>query len=413
MMKDDKHRFNTAEIDMAKHRSPEKRHDRKTFKVPGGHTLRIASRIIIILILCVAAILAWFNRYNLTPSNVSAWVHDRVIGIGSGDGYPYSIKDAAISGQNFLSVDKNSVFLSDTSLEVLNSTAKELVDRQHSFSTPVIKANSSRMLIYNLGGKDCRVETISGTLKSFNTDGKIIAGAVSSSGRYALLTECDGYCGKLTVYTADNKIKSYYWFSDYYPTSVALNPDGTRAAVTGISAEKGALVSVVYILDLNSSQVSSPKAEYSENMLFSVSWDSSSTVIAIGDKSTEIINADSSEKHSYSYGDLHLTSYCTGGGYTALGIASYENQSNDKFIVLDSSGKQTISKNLKSEVKSVSFYGQNAAALYGGKIYYYSAASGAQMGTSDAGSDAKAIAMRNENSVYILGVSEIRLASCG
>ena len=413
MMKDDGHRFNTAEIDMAKHRSPEERRTRKPFRVFGRRTLRAASRIIVILVLCVAATLAWFNRYNLAPSNVAAWVHDRVIGIGNGDGYPYSTKDMSISGQNFLSVDKNLLFLSDTSLVVLNPTAKELVNRQHSFSTPVIKANSSRMLIYNLGGKDCRVETISGTVRTFTADGKIIAGAVSASGRYALLTECDGYCGKLAVYTSDGKIKSYYWFSDYYPTSVALNPDGTKAAVTGMSTNNGALVSAVYILDLNSSNVSSPKGVYNENMLFSVSWDSSPSIIAIGDKAAEILNSDGTAQHSYDYGNMYLTSYGTCGGYTALGLASYEDQCNAKFIVLDGAGRQTISEKFSSAVKSVSFFGQNTAALSGGKVYFYSSATAAQSGTSDAGSDAKAIALRSENSAYILGVSEIRLVSCG
>lgn len=412
-MKDDGHRFNTAEIDMAKHRSPEEHRTGKPFKVFGRRMLRIASRIIIILVLCVAVTLAWFNRYNLTPSNVAAWVHDRVIGTGNGDGYPYSMMDTSVLGQNFLSIDKNPVFLSDTSLVVLNSTAKELVNRQHSFSTPAIKANSSRMLIYNLGGKDCRIETISGTVRCFTADGKIIAGAVAAGGRYALLTECDGYCGKLTVYTSDSKIKSYYWFSDYYPTSVALNPDGTKAAVSGISTKNGALISAIYILDLNNFKVSSPNAEYTENMLFSVSWDNSSTVIAIGDKAAETINTSNMEKYNYDYGDMYLTSYGTCGGYTALGLASYENQSNAKFIVLDSAGKQTISKSFTSTVKSVSFYGQNTAALTGGKVYFYSAASAASIGTSDAGSDAKAVALRNENSAYVLGVSEIRLVNCG
>ncbi|HCR43775.1 MAG TPA: hypothetical protein DIV41_04255, partial [Ruminococcaceae bacterium] len=270
-------------------------------------------------------ILVWFNRYNFTPSNVSAWVHDRVVGIGTGDGYPYSINDMSVLGRNFLSVDKNAVFLSDTSLVVLNSTAKEIVSRQHSFASPVIKADTLHMLTYSLGGTNCRVETVGKTLRSFNADGKITAGAVSSGGRYALLTECDGYCGKLTVYTSDGKVKSYYWFSDYYPTAVALNDDGTKAAVTGISTSNGALVSAVYILDLNSSKVSQPKGTYSENMLFDVSWDSPSAVIAVGDKSAEIINPQNSEHHSFGYGDMRLTSYGTGGGYAAFGLVSYEN----------------------------------------------------------------------------------------
>ncbi|HCR44472.1 MAG TPA: hypothetical protein DIV41_07805, partial [Ruminococcaceae bacterium] len=62
-----------------------------------------------------------------------------------------------------------------------------------------------------------------------------------------------------------------------------------------------------------------------------------------------------------------------------------------------------------SSVKSVSFYGQSAAALSGGKVYFYSSKTGAAAGTANAGSDAKAVALRDESSAYVMGVSEIRL----
>ena len=50
------------------------------------------------------------------------------------------------------------------------------------------------------------------------------------------------------------------------------NPDGTEAAVTGVSTKNGEIASAVYLLDLNNSKTASPFAAYTDNLLFSVAW---------------------------------------------------------------------------------------------------------------------------------------------
>ncbi len=61
-------------------------------------------------------------------------------------------------------------------------------------------------------------------------------------------------------------------------------------------------------------------------------------------------------------------------------------------------------------MRSVSLCGQEAAALTGGRAFFFplSALPGADRSV-DAGSDAQAVSLRDESSAYILGVSEIRL----
>jgi hypothetical protein len=94
-----------------------------------------------------------------------------------------------------------------------------------------------------------------------------------------------------------------------------------------------------------------------------------------------------------------------------LALSPYENSLQCKLVVLNNAAKATASVDMKQRVKSVALFGDIAAALADNKVYAYSAASGSSMGSCDAGNDAAAIAMHNESSVYILGVSEIRLAS--
>lgn len=403
-------RFDTAEIDIAKHRPPQEHRRKRRGKKHEGRVPGWVYRVIVILILCVVSMLLWFNRSNLTPSNVLDWVSTQVVGMGMGDGYPYNITGSVISQNNFNSVDKELFMLRDTELTVLNSTAKEIISRPHSFSSPVMKVNGPRVLIYNLGGKGYQIESQSKTLVKSNAQQNILAGALAPNGRYALATQADGYCGLLTAYTQDNKIQFQYWFSDYYPTAVALNQDGTGAIVTGISAKDGGLTSAVYLLSFSNSKTVEPFAIYSENMMLDAAYFPDGTAIAVGDRQTAVINTNTHSKVNYDYQGLQLAAYDVDDGRTALSLSPFKDAENCKLVVLNQAGQPTASVSLQERVSSVSLFGGTAAALGNGKVYFYSAAAGSALGSCSAGNDAKAITLCDESSAYILGVSEVRLA---
>lgn len=409
MSMNDGERFDTNELAVLKHQSRrEKRKGKRTRRE--SRIPRWVYRIILILILCVLAMLIWFNRSNLTPSNVVDWVQNQVIGMGIGDGYPTKIAGSTVSVGNFKSVNKEAIFVSNTALTELNATAKEIISRQHSFSNPVMKVNGSRALVYNLGGKGYQLESQSKTLVKTNGQENILAGALAANGRFALVTQSNGYFGQLSAYTEDNKKKSDYWFSEYFPTAVALNKDGTKAAVTAVSAKDGGLTSAVYILNLNSGKTVAPFAVFPENMMLDVVYCDDGSIVAIGDKLTTVIH-ESQSKTDFDYQGLQLSSYCVDTSRTALSLSPYKSTASGKLVVLDGTGKTAVSINFKQKIMSVSLYGDTVAALVNSKVQFYSATTGSPTGSCDAGDDATAIALRDESSVYILGVSEIRLAS--
>jgi hypothetical protein len=410
-MSDRGQRFDTTEIDTAKYQQKmekrrKKRRERRESRVP-----RWVYKIILILILCVFSMLIWFNRYNLTPSNVLEWVQNSVVGMGIGDGFPSKIAGSSVSKGNFQSMNKEAVVVSDTALTVLNSTAKAVVSRQHSFSRPVMKISGSRILIYNLGGKGYRVESQSKTLVKEDGQQNILAGALAVNGRYALITQADGYLGCLTAYAADGKVLFHYWFSDYYPTAVALSADGTKAAVAAVSAKDGAMTSAVYLLDFGNSKPVEPFAVYPENMLLDISYSGNGTVTAVGDRLTAVIGAGGKTKTNFDYQGLHLSAYSMDSGKTALGLTPYGSAGNGKLVVLDDTGSAAASVPFAQPVESLSLYADAMAVLSQGQVHFYSATAGTLTGTCDAGSDARAIALHDETSAYILGVSEIRLAN--
>lgn len=408
-MRDDNRRFDTTPLNIGRHMVPaEKKPEKEKTR---RHTVpHWVYRIIIILALCALGVLGWYNRNNLAPANVLQWVKSSVVGIGVGDGFPKTFSGSTVEAGNFLACEKNAVYASDTALTVCNATGKELLNFQHSYSSPAVCTAGSRVLLYNLGGKECTSATVGGSTLNLNIKQDILGGAVSADGHCALISGADGYCGLLTSFTPSGKVLSYYWFSDYYPTAVALNPSGTKAAVTGVSANNGSLVSAVYVIDLSSGKTTRPETICTGNLLHAVAWNTGNTVEAVGDSGAVFLNVSSGEKKEYSFSGLHLTACCFDSGRLALGLMPYEGSENQKFVVLDESGSPVCSHTMTGEIRSVSLFGQTAAALSDGKIYFEPLGSGSAS-VSSAGSDACAVALKDETSAYVLGISEVRLVN--
>ena len=364
-------------------------------------------RVILVLLAAVAGLVLWVNRANLTPENILDWVQERVVGMGVGDGYPAAITGSVVSPKNFASSSGEAVMVSDTHLTVLNGTGQEVASRQHSFSFPVLRLSGQEMLLYNLGGSGYQVESRSRTLQKGSAAGNILGGAVSSGGHYALLTECDGYLGQLTVYNDQNERQFEYKFSSCYPSAAALNSDATQALVGGLFARDGGLVSCLYLLDLNSSESVEPAAEYEENMLLDAFWYEDGTAAAVGDRLTALVDA-SGRVTEYQYEGRQLAAYAGAGGITALALLPYTDAASGELVLLDAGGRKAAFT-LPEAPDSVALFGNTAAVLAGGTVYAYSIAEGVLLAQAEAGEDAAAIALRDETSAYVLGVSEIRL----
>ena len=77
-------------------------------------------------------------------------------------------------------------------------------------------------------------------------------------------------------------------------------------------------------------------------------------------------------------------------------------------MVLDNNGESIFSVENPKNIMSVSLYGDTVAFLSSGTVYSYSINAQTIIAQEDAGTDAKVIALSDESSAYVLGVTEIR-----
>ncbi len=368
---------------------------------------RWAYRAALALLLCILGMLLWFNRENLAPQNVVDWVQSLVVGIGVGDGYPVAVAGSAVSTGNFQSAGGDLVYVSDTRILALNSTAHEIVSRQHSYGSPVLRTAGNRMLVFDLGGRGWRVETQTRLLSSGENETDLLAGDIAANGRWALVSEEEGYAGQLRVYQPDGTELYHFSFADFYITSVALNRDGTRAVACGVSAQEGALLSAAYLFDFSQPD---PVARelYEGTVLLRAFYNEDGTVFLVGETMAGLLREDGSGRVDVPYGARQLADFDASGGRLALGFAPFEGAGSGSVSVLDSTGALVRDLSFQDPVDSVSLSGDVVGVLSGGAVSAWAVTTGQAYGSFGAGNDARAAVLANEGGAYVLGINEIR-----
>lgn len=301
-------------------------------------------------------------------------------------------------------------YVSDTSFVVINNTAGQVLNRQISYSSPVILTKGNYSLIYNLGGAGFQIDTVGETVFKSDSKDSILSADINTHGMYAVITQTSGYFAKLTVYNADHTQKYAYYFADYYANSVSINENGTLAAVTGVSSKDGTMRSALYVLDFSSDE---PKAllEFDDNLLFQASFMDNGNIAAIGENAAVMVKSNFTDKTVYNYNKLMLTAYDID---MYNGIAISLSRSGDgrscNLVYMDKNGEAASPLETDLKITSLDQYGNHIGVLSGSTVYMYKK-NAEQVATADAGVDARAICMESENSAYILGISEIRFVN--
>ena len=170
------------------------------------------------------------------------------------------------------------------------------------------------------------------------------------------------------------------------------------------------MVSAIYVLDFNSNAAAKPIATYTDTYVRDIAFDGTS-LLAIGDKQTIALKADGTELGKYDYNGGDLTAWDLEETSAVLAVSNLHNGTSTTLVHLNKQAKTTASAKLEGQVNAVSSFGDAMAAVVNGQVQSFSISSGAALGKADAGSDARALAMRSESEVYILGISEVRMVT--
>lgn len=328
--------------------------------------------IILILLSSFSFLIMWSNKNNLSPDNLALWAETKAHLLTFGGNFPYTLEGEKISSNN-IKINRRSIFaLSDTNLEILNTSGKSIRKSPHNFSNPKLKLNGLRAVVYDIGGKHFKIESVPKTIFEKETEKEIIAAAISCTGTYSIVTRSTSHLSELKVYNKQNVEKYCYSFSDYYITDTDLNISGSHGVISGISAENGEIISEIYLLDFKK-ETPQEKFRFVNNMVTEISVLSNGNILAIGDKYTSFINPKSKKVQNYYYNEKILKFYDINkyDGICFCISSSINEINNDEIVYLDINGKEIIKFETSESFSSISQRKNKILCLSFNKVILY------------------------------------------
>ncbi len=193
----------------------------------------------------------------IMPAGVVETVSNSVAVMGTGK-YPLELD----SSDTVNVVSKGSYYyvLTDTKINAISNSGKLIYSYTHGYENPVLKTSETRALVFNQGGTEALVFTLSGLKSTLSHEKEIINATIGQDGSYAFVTAADNYAAAVSVYKKNSELVFEWFSSEDMVNDVAIAPSGKKIAVSTMSSAVGSYNSKLCILNFKS-----PDAEYTKD----------------------------------------------------------------------------------------------------------------------------------------------------
>ena len=330
------------------------------------NTKRIA--VLLGMIAAVAAVIIGVNA--LWQSTFVEKISREIASMGTGEGYPVIMEGKAV--KDIYNFGPDLVVLTDTSLQVYNSSAKKLQDTQHGIANPIAEFSDVRMLIYEPNGKNVSVYSATKKLFDKSVDNAITSAAISNSGVYAIATQGTRDASVLYVYNKASDIM-FTWYSEERISDVAVSPNGRYITVSTLTVNNGVIVTKLYTFD-SSSKSQKSLCELKDEMAVNIAYKDNSQMFLVTDANTYTVSIKGETVNKYSY-EQNTLSGCDidASNNVVLMLGEYEDLRKTEFVILDGNCNEVANFEFESDV--IDFKAQNNITVlteYGVYEYDYS-----------------------------------------
>ncbi|MCH5191395.1 MAG: hypothetical protein J1F23_04455 [Oscillospiraceae bacterium] len=379
-----------AEKRQSSKKNVQKNKNNREVSLRAAKTLKVIAAVTVVLLLIIIAA-AQFG--GVTFSTVGDYINAAVSGIASGDGYPYSVSGVSISDIGVTNSDL--VLVYDDSVKVLDSTAKELSALSHSYDHPAADFNSGRILLYDSGSTDFRVQSKTRVLYEKQLDYIILTGAMGKDGSAAIASRADGAESMLTVYDSRSREIFRWKCSKEHIVSCDISDNGKNYAVSVIGVQNGTVYSKVYIFNRKNTEPTG-LFEYTDSAVSTVKFLSNNTLMLIGNNVCEIIEDNAVKEKIDVSVDTPSRLFVSDTGTAVLVLSKYSSTTQKIVKVYDKSGTEFFSCEIDGLVKSVSSDGRYTAVLTGSSVQIFNK-EGEMCGSADVNGDAESVAVSSRN----------------
>ena len=234
---------------------------------------------------------------------------------GGGKYYPLSIESDDVVNMGI--IGDSLLILTDKEISVYDTNGNLRFTEKHSFSRPAFSINDDRAVVFDRNGTGYVLITEKQKVSSGNTSGVIITAEYGKNGNYAFSIRGEKSTSVLAVFDKQGEVR-FQWNCAYeHIAFITLSDDGKFAGVATLSAENGAIYSVVHYFGFEYSTALN-KQRLEDVAVLDLKFTNSSTLTAFSDKgvyqikkngdeyktvaeyfSSEFIAVDSNEKGNY------------------------------------------------------------------------------------------------------------------
>lgn len=347
------------------------------------HIVTVLKAVSVVLVILILLFIAADRFGNITFSSVGDYVNTVISGTKRGDGYPYYFDSVQVKDVKEIGADI--VLISDTSTVVLDSTARKVSEIRHTYSNPLCKSSSGRMILLDVGGTSYRVHSKSKILYEGSTERKILTGAIGKNGTIAVATRGSGAVSELSVYNKNQKEIFNWSCARENIISVDVSDNGKLAAVSVVGAENGELYSKVFIFEFKYAEPVG-SFDFGGQIVSDVEFLSGDTLLVSGENVFSVIT----DKAARNDTDLSLNTlsriYTDDSNYTVAVLSKYGSSTSKILHVYDRKGGLLFTADIDSTVKSVSGSRGCFSVLTDSKLISYNR-KGEMIGTSEVESD--------------------------
>lgn len=379
--------------------SSKKKKSDKTVSLKTAKTLKMLAIVVVVLLLIILAA-AQFG--GVTFSTIGDSIRTSLAGIGSGEGYPYSMDGIEIEDAGMTNSDL--VLVYDDTVKVIDSTAKELSNLSHKYDHPVMSSNSGRILLYDEGGTKFRVQSKTRVLYEKELDYIILTAAMGKDGSAAVATRAEGAESMLTVYDKKHNEVFVWKCAKEHIISCDVSDNGKLYAVSVLGVQNGSVYSKVYIFDKKETEAKAT-FEYTDSAISSVQFLSNETLMILGDNVCEFVqDYKISQRVDVSVNTpsrLHISDNNT----AVLVLSKYSSTTRKIIKVYNKSGTELFTQEIDGLVKSVATDGKYVAVLTDSSVQIYNM-KGELSGSAAVNTDAEKVIVSSRNT-YVYSMDKI------
>lgn len=325
---------------------------------------RLLTALWIILAILVAVLLVYLGArlsQDLTPQAEQT----NVVYRSASNSHDFSISaDTVVDIKAF---GKGVVILTDKQTIYLDKSGG-IVKNELSYSSPAMSISDDRVLVYDRGGTDYRIENKSGIRLEGNTEGDIITGALGKKDNFAFSIRADNALSSLVVYKASGR-KMFIWnCGEAHIVAIALSDNGKRAAVGILSSLNAQILSTVKTFDFDYNDELYSQTINSE-AIHNLSFNSTKMLSVCTDKTLRNINSDTNNiVCDFSSDGLRKFVLEKGFGHKVLMLAKYGNDSLDEVNAFGKNGKLLFNQIMSEEISWLDASARYVATTTGGRV---------------------------------------------